>query len=332
MEKIRYEFDPYNRLTALNSALRGIRKVIDGQFKISGQNTLTYHIKSPVAKELKIPHQVKLKGIWSLTENHQLKITLDKSARQAFGDQVVLEGEIIDLRENSLLFAVTGRTKKGNFYIYGLELCGSWQADEHNRLNFKVKKEGGESDILIFEGAWEVNGRYQIVYNYRKENLVRKTKEVHSLLLRGKWQVVDKARLSYSLGIDSFSRFDFSAQAGIFKNNCIKYELGIGISGRKNPVRRTITFFGKWKVEKNIGLLFEIERQGKGIQSLVFGAQARLNDKNTVSLNLKNNFGEEVGAELELSRDIFSGDGQAFLRLLQSKKESAIMAGAGLKW
>ncbi|MDD2752391.1 MAG: hypothetical protein PHN59_04600, partial [Candidatus Omnitrophica bacterium] len=130
MEKIKYEFDPYNRLTVKNSSLRGMRMVLDGQFKISGQqNTLAYQIKSPLPGNIKIPHQIKLKGTWSLTKEHQLCLTLDKSARQTFGEQLVLQGEIIDLRKNALLFAVTTRAKDSKFSVYAFELCGDWQAD-----------------------------------------------------------------------------------------------------------------------------------------------------------------------------------------------------------
>jgi len=332
MNKIKYEFDPHNRLTVTNSALRGMRKVLDGQFKISGDNTLTYHIKSPIPCETKIPHQIKLKGAWSLSKDHQLRFTLDKSSRQTFGEQLTFQGEIIDVRRNSLLFSVTTRTKEEMLSVYILELSGSWQADEHNRFIFRVDKERGSSDSLIFEGAWQINKNYQVTYSYQKEQLTRKTKQIHSLIFQGHWEIKDKARLSYLLDVNSVSGFDFNTSAGIFKDDYIKYELGIGLSGRKQPIKRTITFFGKWRIKKNLGLVFEVKRQGRKIQAIVFGAEVKLSDKGRVSFSLRNSLNQEIGAELELSRDIFSGDGQAFLRLLKSKEESAILAGVGWRW
>ncbi|MDD5595111.1 MAG: hypothetical protein PHY94_02580 [Candidatus Omnitrophica bacterium] len=332
MDKIKYEFDPQNRLSVANSSLRGMRKVLDGQFKISGRNSLTYHIKSPIPDEIKLPHQIKLKGTWSLNKNHQLCFTLDKSSRQTFGEQLTFQGEIIDVRRNSLLFSVMTRRKEDLLSTYILELAGCWQADEHNRLTFRVDKENGIYDSLVFEGAWQINNNYQITYSYQKEYLTRRAKQIHRLIFQGHWEIRDKARLSYLLDVNSLSGFDFNTSMEVFKEGYIKYELGIGLLGRKQPVKRTITFFGKWGIKKNLGLVFEVKRQGRKIQVIVFGAEVKLSDKDKVSFNLRNSLNQKIGAELELSRDIFSGDGQAFLRLLKSKEEAAILAGIGWRW
>ena len=332
MEKIKYEFDPQNKLTVKNTPLRGFRNVLDGQFKISGNNTLIYHVKSPVSSGIKAPHQVKLKGTWSLTKEHQLRLTLDKLRRETFGDQLTLQGEILDVRRNSLLFAVSTRTKANLPSVYILELAGSWQADQNNRLTFRVNKEHGKFDSLTFDGAWQIDDNYQIVYSYQKEQLVRKSKEIHTLIFKGSWDIKDKARLSYILSADSASRFDFNTSIGVFKDTYIKYELGIGISCKRLPVRHAITFFGKWKIKKDIGLVFEVKKVGRKTQEIVFGAEAKLTDKDAVAFKLKNRLNKEIGTEIELSRDIFKGDGRIFLRLLKSRQESAILAGAGFRW
>lgn len=331
MEKLKYEFDPHNRLI-VGSSLRGIRKVLDGQFKISAHNLLTYHVKAPFPEDIKAPHQVKLRGTWFLTEDHQLRLTLDKWRRPTFGDQLTLQGEILDVKKNSLLFAVKTRTKDDLPSTYLIELAGAWQADEQNRLTFRVDKENGGSDSLTFDGSWQIDENYQITYSYFKEQLTRKVKEIHALTFQGYWDIQDKTRLSFVLDADSDSRFDFNTTLGIFKDNYIKYELGIGLSFDKQPVKQAITFFGKWQIKKNIGLVFEVEREGRQIQQIVFGAQARLTDKGTVSFNLRNNLNKDIGAEFELSHDIFNEDGQVFLRLLKERRELAILAGVGWRW
>ncbi|MFH0827462.1 MAG: hypothetical protein V1923_06255 [Candidatus Omnitrophota bacterium] len=332
MEKCKYEFDPHNRLTVKTGGVRGIRKVLDGQFKISDHNTLTYHIKSSVPDGIKAPHQVKLKGTWFLTKDLELRLMLDKWRRQTFGDQLRLQGEIIDVRKNALLFALTTRTKDERSSLYALELCGSWQADAKNRLTFRVDKGRGRYDPLTLDGAWQINKNYQIIYLYKKEQLTQKEKKIQALTFKGYWDIRDKARLSYVLNKDMGSGFDFETSAGVFKKDYIKYELGIRVSGKKQPVKRTITFLGKWKVKKNAGLVFEIERGERKIQGLVFGAQARLTDKGEVLLSLRNDLNRGIGAGLELSRDIFKREGQAFLRLLQSKQESVLLIGSGRRW
>jgi len=331
MEKVKYEFDPHNRLI-VGSSLRGMRKVLDGQFKISAHNLLTYRVLAPFPEGIKAPHQVKLRGTWFLTEDHRLRLTLDQWTRPTFGDQLTLQGEILDVKKNSLLFAMTTRTKDDLPSTYLIELAGAWQADEQNRLTFRVDKENGRSDSLTFDGSWQIGENYQITYSYSKEQLTRKVKEIHALTFQGYWDIQDKARLSFVLDADSDSRFDFNTTLGIFKDNYIKYELGIGLSSDKQPVKQAITFFGKWQVKKNIGLVFEIEREGRKIQQIVFGAQAKLTNIGTISFSLRNSLNKNIGAELELSRDIFHEDGQVFLRLLKEKQELAILAGVGWRW
>ncbi|MDP2941131.1 MAG: hypothetical protein Q8N85_02600 [Candidatus Omnitrophota bacterium] len=331
MEKIKYEFDPHNRLIA-ESAFRGIRKVLDGQFKISAHNLLTYHVKTPFPADIKAPHQLKLRGTWSLTEDHQLRLTLDQWRRPTFGDQLTLRGEILDVKKNSLLFAVKTRTKDGLPSMYLIELAGAWQANAQNRLTFRVNKENNGSDALNFEGSWQVDENYQIIYRYFQKQLTRKVKEIHTLTFQGYWDIQDKTRLSFVLDVNSDSRFDFNTTLGIFKDNYIKYELGVGLSSVRQPAKQTVTFFGRWQIKKNIGLVFAVEREGRQIQQIVFGAQAKLANTGAVSFYLRNSLNQDIGAELKLSRDMFGGDGQAFLRLLKEKRELAILVGAGWRW
>ncbi|MFA5157149.1 MAG: hypothetical protein WC532_07175 [Candidatus Omnitrophota bacterium] len=330
--KLRYEVDPHNRLVVSRTGLEKFRRVLEGRFSIAAGNTLTYHIKSPIPADIKLPHQVKLKGAWSLTEEHQLRLTLDKWGRQTFGDQLTLQGEIIAGQKNSLLFAVTSRAKDGRQSVYILELSGSWQADIRNRLTFKANKERASYDLLTFEAAWQVDENYKLIYRYKKEDLLRKRKRIQAIAFQGHWDIRDKARLSYVLDKNSGSSFDFKTSLGIFKDNYIKYELGIGLAQRVRPVRRRIIFSGKWQVNKNAGLVFSVEQGSKKIQEFAFGAEAKLTDKATVLFNLRNSLDKGIGAELELSRAAFKGNGQAFLRLIKSRQESAVFLGAGWGW
>lgn len=332
MEKLRYEVDPQNRLVIKKTGLWGFRRVLEGYFKTTENNRLAYHIKAPVPADIKAPYQVKLKGKWALNEHHDLRFTLDKWSRQTFGDQLTIQGDIIDAQKNSLLFAVTTRTKENTQSTYILKLEGSWQADKYNRLTFRVNKERGRYDILALEGAWEIGPRYQIIYKYQKEHLARKIKKIHTLALEGYWEIKDKARISYVIDRNSDSVLNFKTSLGIFKDDYIKYELGIGRRQRLKPLRRTIILFGSWKIKKDRGLVFEIEYGRRKVQAMAFGAEARLTDKDTVLFNLKNSFNREIGAQLELGHKIFKGEGQTFLHLLKSRQESAILVGAGWRW
>ena len=336
-QKIRYEVDPYNRLildgSGAESGLPEFRKVLDGRFVTDENNALSYRIKSPLAEDENIPNQIMLKGEWSLTDDHKLRVTMDKWSRETFGDQIILQGEILDVNENSLLFAITTTSKENTQSTYVLNLAGSWRADDNNRLSFRVTKEAGKYDILTFNGVWEIDENHQIIYQYESAKLIRKKGKTHTLTFKGHWAIKDKFRLSYILSADTDSTFDFETAAGLFKENYIRYEVGIGLTNRTMPVMRTVTLYGKWNLKKDTGLVFEVEYADGRTQAIVFGADARLTDKDTISFRLKDEIeNKDIGIDLELSRKILKGDGEAFLRALASRQELAIYAGAAWQW
>ncbi|MFH1381039.1 MAG: hypothetical protein ABIH57_02580 [Candidatus Omnitrophota bacterium] len=335
MQKIRYELDPYNRLVlgapAKKSSLLKFRRVLDGRFKLNENNELTYHVKSPLSRE--IPHQIKLRGKWSLDNNHNLCLTLDKKGRETLGDQVTLQGEILDVKKNSLLFAVVTRTKENKKLFYVLNLEGRWAADKFNRLLFHVKKEKGEYDILTLKGAWEINKNHNIIYEYKKAKLAKIKQKTHTLTFKGFWDIRERMRLRYVLSKGTDSVFSFESSAGIFMGRYIKYEVGVGLSDRKDPIKRTITLYGKWKLTKNSELIFQVKYENKKIHDIVFKAEIEVTDKDKIAFKLKNDIGNnDIGATLKMSRKILKGSGEIFLQILKSRRESALYAGSAWKW
>ncbi|MGD2279336.1 MAG: hypothetical protein PVH45_04510, partial [Candidatus Omnitrophota bacterium] len=239
---------------------------------------------------------------------------------------------IIDVDKNSVLFAVTAKTKENTRLTYVLKLGGTWKADKHNRLSFHVKKEKGRHDILTLKGAWEIDKDHRIIYKYEKAALIRKKKKLHTLTFKGHWKITGRSRVSYEFSKRSDSAFDFRTSAGIFKGDHIKYELGIGAAGRAKPEKRTLVLFGKWKPKKNAALAFEVKCKDKKPYSMVFGADARLTGKDEISFRLESGIEKkDLGVGLKLSRKMLDG-GEAFVRLLRSRQESAVYAGAGFKW
>ena len=336
MKKVRYEIDPHNRLiircSDKKTSLPLFRKVLDGYYKIDKNNKLIYHVKEPLTRDKDTPRQIKLKGKWSLTKNHDLKLTLDNWKRQTYGDQVILKGDIIDVDKNSFSFAVTTRTKENVMSTHMLKLQGSWQADSNNRLTFRAKKQKSHPDTLVLDGVWELSKNHQIIYTYEKKHLLRTKKKLHTLTFKGSWDILDKTRISYVIDRNTNSTFNFRTSLGIFKGNYIKYELGIGLSYRAKPIKRKVALFGKWKIKKNIGLVFEVEYEKGEVYAVVFAVNAKLTDKDTLLVRLKNMIGKDVGVELKLSHKILNGNGTMFFRALKSKRESAIFAGAAKGW
>jgi len=277
------------------------------------------------------PHQLKLKGNWSLSDNHNLKLTLNNWRRQTLGDELTLKGEIIGAKTNSLLFAVTTRSKD-TLSTNILKLRGRWQADKNNRLTFRAVNVSGKNDCLRFTNLWEINKKHQITYHYDK-SYPGKTKKIKKILsFKGFWDITERNKLAYKLDLKGNSRFDFRTGVSVVANNYIKYEVGIGLSDKYRPVKRIITLYGKWKIKKRANLLFEIEYENQKPHAIKFGADVRLTEKDKIEFKLKNKFGQPLGMEITLSKKLLKGSGTAYLRLLKSAKETALHLGTARQW
>jgi len=326
-EKIRYEVDPHNRLiyekTGEESEVPGFRTVLDGSFEIDENNYVTYHVKKSQRSD--IPQQVKLRGGWSLDKEHNLVLTLDKWGNQIAGNKLTVESELIDAKDNRLSFAVTSKDSEGNDHIYIVKLGGRWQADEYNRLSFNIEKEKGITDRITLQGAWEVNQQNELIYTYEKS---ARGKETKTITLKGYWDITERYRIKYVLNKEIESEFDFKVSVGKPVGRGLEYEIGVGAS----PSKKTITLFGNWKVNKKMGLLFEMPYAEGKINSVIFGAWGKLDKNLNLEMRLENKIGEDLGIDVKLSRRILEGQGEAFIRALRSQKEVSIVAGVGFRW
>jgi len=336
MKKVRYEVDPNNRLVMIGSSReRGLpkfRRVLDGKFKVGKDNSLVYHVKSPASIGESLPNQIKLEGVWSLTKDHDLRLSLVRAGLKPAKGEIVLKGAIIGAKGDSFLFAMTSKSEQGIFSTYVIQLTGSWQADENNRISFGIKKERGRTDTVAFDGVWEINKDNEIVYRYEKAELKRRSRDTHVIILRGRWHIEDDRYIRYLLENDSEGALKFKASIASFSGNYIKYEFGAAIGRKKNPLKGAVTIFGSWKIKNGLGLLFEFEKKGNGPGRISFAAEASIADKGTVVFRIKKSIGADSEFELELSRKLLGGDGEAFIRILSSGEEKAVYAGAGFRW
>lgn len=92
-EKVHFEVDPYNRLviagTDKKTGVQRFRHVITGYFKTDKNNSLTYYVKTPTPEGAQIPHQIKLQGNWSLTDEHNLQLTLNNSVKHRLNYPII---------------------------------------------------------------------------------------------------------------------------------------------------------------------------------------------------------------------------------------------------
>lgn len=337
MVKIRYETDPYNRLVVNTkqgrSPLSRYRRVIDGRFKIKNGNTLTYVVRSPQDVSFKTPHEIDLKGLWSLTKDHDLKIELERSGKSGHEGSLVISGSIIEAGKNFLRFAVTSRSADGVSTSYLLELTGSWQADSGNRLTFRITKGLASTGILTFYGVWDINKDNILVYRYEKRTGLNKTSDLHEVVFKGRWDITQTFGLTYTIDRKSNSSFNFRSGLASFKKDRIEYEIGVGSSRKLRPSIKTVIIYGRWVIRPGSALSFEVETAGVHLYSLSFNAQASLTDRDTVIFQFKASpYMRDKAISLELSRKVLGGQGEAFIKYLKDRESHSVFVGMTKPW
>jgi len=193
---------------------------------------------------------------------------------------------------------------------------------------FNVEKEAGATDRITLQGAWEINEQNELIYTYEKSASGKKEKITKTITFKGYWDIAGKHRIIYVLNKEIGSEFDFKVSVGKPAARGLEYELGVGAA----PSKKTITLFGEWKVNKNLGLLFEMPYAEGKIQSIVLGGWGKFNKDYRLDLRLQTKAGEDLGIDVKLSRRILEGQGEAFIRALRSQKEVSIVAGIGFRW
>jgi len=338
-QRVAYEIDRFNRLVVRRLDARGLpvgrRMVLDGVFTTDERARLVYHVDSVVPSTVDgwvVPREVALAGRWGLAGDHALTLTLDQA--HGLQETLTLRGELLTAEAHELTVAVT--TISGELHrTRVLKLGGRWQADDRNRLTFVVSKEQGGEDRLTFDGAWNVGPHHELVYRYRTRDLRRGLKREQTLILRGVWELTSRHSLSYRVGTapDSVLQFraglrtpSVRAQAGR-----LAYEVGIGLSRRRTRVRRVVTLFGTWKLDRRLGLSFEIDYGRGRRQAIWFEASVAATDRHRITLAVRSRRGESLGIELELSRR-WLRDAELFARLTRRDGASGVEIGGRIPW
>lgn len=270
-----------------------------------------------------------IRGSWTLNDNHELEYR-EKQDEKA----VKLTAPLIAAEPDALVVAVTAKQADKRIVTSTAKLTGRWRANHKNQLVFEVEKEGGRRDILTFRGAWEVNESHEIIYTWEQRWLKRKTKQIQALAFKGHWELSEKNRLTYYLEGSSDSAFRFR---GSFKTKSIsaregeiRYQIGVEVAGKKEL--KTITLFGKWKLSRDFELSFEIEYADGKRYEMRFGAVFHAGDGFTLEAELINREGHSLGIEVILTKELFKGQAETFLRLRKTVEESALEAGMRIPW
>lgn len=270
--------------------------------------------------QLVINKNVTVDGIWSLTNDHELCLTLDADKNTQFGDKIILSGRFNNVSPNILSFEVSHYENQKKLTSDLLALQGVWEADENNKLIFKVKKESGRHDVLTFTNTWILNDKNRIIYEYETASLVFKKKETQQLTFKGTWDITKNNRLYYELSNVSGSGFDFKVGTSILEKNQIKTKIMIGSQNND------LIISGRWKASDEIGLTFDVTYDNGEVKSIVFGGEFQMSDKDKLSLKLGNGF------EARLTQELIKDVAEFSTAIQTSGSESRATWGVNLKF
>ncbi|MFH1046091.1 MAG: hypothetical protein V1727_03915 [Candidatus Omnitrophota bacterium] len=335
MERIKYRVDEKNSLV-IERAEQELYPT--GEFVIDKNNKLCYILEEPLAwrKKYRLPHKITFEGKWSINEEHDLLFTLNQARRQFGGAELYLKTELVGAEQDALVFSLGTTQESAVHQISLMQLKGRWQSDEYNRLQFLVQKSGSRYDVLTLQGSWDIDPNNTLVYTYRKTYLKRKGAQERTLALKGYWQISAKNRLGYILDLENDSLFSFKAHLEtpsiLGKRGAIQYRAGIGVKTRPPFTTRTFTLYGIWKLEKKLGLSFEMDYGDGQVAEMRFGAVVQILKHNEITFQLKNTQGQDLGMSVSFSRTVLQEKAEWFLRLMSDRAESRVEGGITILW
>ncbi len=332
--KYKYSLNSKNQLL-IKPPKQKIPIPVRGSFSVGKNNQLVYWLNEPASwrRLYHLPLKVSFAGNWKLNSNYDLELNLEETKNQYKGDRLILKGEIISTDRDALAFEIISRDEQGNSHIQLLELTGSWQADEFNRIIFTLKKKTSP-DVITLEGSWQINKNQQIDYTYEKTLLKTKTKSSYILTFEGFWQINSSNRLAYLLSQSTKSYFDFRVRIespNLYpKEGLIKYRIGIGLRKDKLYGEKIISLFGSWRFSRKAGLVFSMDYGKDKPRDIEFGANIHLNKRDEVVFTITNKEKEPIGFDITIHHTFLKNqDAQGFLRLknILDNKEAGIEAG-----
>jgi len=332
-----------NKLFYFNPSAKNKLLEIKGIFSVDKQNNLVYLVIefSHWRREYKFPEKIKFKGKWSLTEKHDLLLTLEDK-QQFDKQQLLLKGTIKKHTANQLIFQLKSDTKGSNRLSF-LKFQGFWQVNKNNEIVFAITKKDSP-DTLIFQGNWKLDKNQQLTYTYQKTALKTKTTRIYTLKFNGFWQINQKNRLKYIFFVKQNAFFDFRVQiesSSLYpKKGAIKYRLGVGVKKglgkgrlRENYKEKIIVLHGEWKFSRRWGLSFEINYGGGRVKKSYFSAQVNITEDKNVIFTLLSKDSKPIGASLTFKQKMLSKkDLEYFLRIKTEGKTHQISTGLTFKF
>jgi len=292
-ERVWYQLDPHNRL-----------------------------VVSPSGKKSKIPkYRHVAEGRFKLNKSGRLFYHVKRSQGINIPQQIKFSGSFSLNKSSNLVLTLN----KWNNQIAGnkLTIKGSIASVNKRSLLFTVTTKTLDNRTHIYTlkllGSWSVDRFNRLLFKVEKQ---KRPSEI--LILEGTWQINKRSQLIY-IYTKTKRTLIFKGRFKMANNFTLSYMLE---GTKKSP----ITIFGRWKIDKRRGIIFEVRYRKNRVSAIIFGADIKLKKHNILELRLKNTVGKDLGLELKISKRLLKGAGEAFIKALASKKEVTINAGTGFRW
>lgn len=293
---------------------------------VDARNRVAIRSAAPSAR-VRLGRTTAVEGEWRLSRSHQLTFSARRTGA-ALPEHALLKAVITGASGSHLQAAWehdAGASAGRQF-----RLSGRWQADASNRLTFLVEKASGGADRLVFDGGWEIGPHHELRYRQRRPDAGRRE---HWLTLDGAWDVAAKDRLAYRISGSPGSQLEFRAslqsRSLTARSGSMVYQLGIGAeTGR---VTRRIELFGRWKLNRDLSVAFEIPYAGGRIGTMRFEGAWTFGPGRQVQVALAGRDGRPLGLSVTLSREV-APDLQAFLQLRRQAGERAVVGGVTVRF
>jgi hypothetical protein len=284
-----------------------------------------------------IPKKTVIDGKWSLTDSHDLKLSVSASDSAYFGRTIILKGDILAASSSGLIFRVRHSDALSGSRSGTVELKGVWAADSKNRITFRVAKADGRYDVLTFQGIWNIGPNNELSYKVVTTELKTRTKKEKTLVFRGHWDLY-RTRMVYSLEGTDTSFFSFKAavqtKSLMAKQGEIRYQLGTGVSSRKGKggaVSRAVTIYGTWKLSRDLKVSFEVKGPSTEKREIIFGIDKIFAESRKITVSLKDKKGEKLGMDVTFTK-VFAKDAEFFVSIGNNASETRILGGLRIRF
>lgn len=273
------------------------------------------------------PQRLVLDGTWSLSPAHHAVFAVH-ATQHSPQQRYYFKGGLAAAGAHALTLTLDRTEHAQQRRAQRVTLTGRWHVDARNRLTFLARKADGREDQLTLQGAWQLGPHHELLYRYGRQQRGRRTAAAQMLQFDGVWDMPGPGQLAYRVTGAPSQPLIFRAALRHRVLSASQRELTFELGAEGTP-RQMLTFFGTWKLQRNVALSFEIPYAGGRVHALRFeGTLARAN-KDHVTLALTTARREPLGLTLTFTRQL-AREAEWFVRWQRQAAETAVVG--GVQW